>query len=615
MDWELFYSSFRKPDFIPGYEIQNRLGGGAFGDVYKARKVSIDKHYAIKFLKIDEATSRAAIERELEQVRHFSAIDHPNLVTVEDMGVVQDVPYLVMGYAGEDTLARRQKRERLAGAPALSLFVQICRGVAALHERRLAHFDLKPSNVFLKGDVARVGDYGLAKLLIDGRQTLSFGRGTPHYMAPEMLKNRADERADLYSLGVMLYELYAGKLPFETSSEAGVVLRENDEPPPWPEDMPERVRIAVAGSLRLDPAQRFQSVAKLLEALGQTVRAGDPLVAIESLPPWSGPAPGEPGGPLRPTPAGNRPTPARRVELRTTATDLTRGAVEVARGVWEGLKSPRSPTTPTPWPAPGASPTGAPRGATASSPKTLPPPSPVAEPPLPGVVPPIPAAVTPVPPTPPTPQAQAASAAVRPPPIPSAPPPESLPASAAPRTSAGGIPPLPRTPPEPGAAEIPPLPAAAAWAAAAAGAGSDVVSIQTLEEATLESEALRTPSPPSGLRPSGASQLAPLSQAVPVSWSGSWSGSTAAVPVPPRSTRGVLGTLRATLVLGLEVLTTLVSGPVVRSLGGVGRAGGEFVRGGRGWLLAGLRLSLFLGGMLALGAGLMYLVFLSLHRR
>ena len=338
MDWELFYSSFRKPDFIPGYEIQNRLGGGAFGDVYKARKVSIDKSYAIKFLKIDEATSRAAIERELEQVRHFSAIDHPNLVTIEDMGVVLNTPYLVMGYAGEDTLARRLKRERLSPANALNFFVQTCRGVAALHERRLAHFDLKPSNVFLKGDAARVGDYGLAKLLIDGRQTLSFGRGTPHYMAPEMLKNRADERADIYSLGVILYELYSGHLPFETSPDAGVVLREDDAPPPFPAEFPARVRSVVECCLRLEPSSRFPGVSHLLAALGQTARAEDPLVAIESLPPEIAlplPIPRPAQQPVSQTQSGRRP------ELRSTATDLTRGAVEVARGVWEGLKNPR----------------------------------------------------------------------------------------------------------------------------------------------------------------------------------------------------------------------------------------------------------------------------------
>ncbi len=197
MDWEAFYNAFRRPDFIPGYEIENRLGGGAFGDVYKARKSSIGKPYAIKFLKVGSDDQQEAVERELDQVRHFAAIDHPNLVTIEDLGVVMDVPYLIMGYAGEETLAKRFKRGDLAPEEALRVFVQAARGVLALHERSIVHFDLKPSNVFLRGESARVGDYGLSKLLDSGRMTLSFGRGTPMYMAPEMLKSRADHRADI----------------------------------------------------------------------------------------------------------------------------------------------------------------------------------------------------------------------------------------------------------------------------------------------------------------------------------------------------------------------------------------------------------------------------------
>ena len=251
MDWEAFYNSFRKPDFIPGYEIQNRLGGGAFGDVYKARKQSIGKAYAIKFLKIEDDGQREAVQRELGQVRHFAAIDHPNLVTIEDMGTVMDVPYLIMGYAGEDTLSRRLKSAKLERDDALLYFTQACRGVLALHDRRLVHFDLKPSNIFLKGDVARVGDYGLSKLLTDGRMTLSFGRGTPQYMAPEILRSRADHRADIYSLGVILFESLTGELPFQPNVDAGLVLREDDAPPEFPADFPAFVRPVVEGCLRL----------------------------------------------------------------------------------------------------------------------------------------------------------------------------------------------------------------------------------------------------------------------------------------------------------------------------------------------------------------------------
>ena len=362
IDWERFYNAFRKPDFIAGYEIQNHLGGGAFGEVYKARKSSIGKAYAIKFLRLDDAAQKDATERELEQVRLFAAIDHPNLVTIEDMGVVLGVPFLVMGYAGEDTLARRITRRELEREHALRFFVQACRGVLALHDRRLAHFDLKPGNIFLNGDVARVGDYGLAKLLTEGRATLSFGRGTPHYMAPEMLRNRADHRADVYSLGVILFESLAFELPYGSPEGGAILLREDDTPPAFPSNFPPPLRPVVERCLRLDPTQRYASVHELLAAMGQTARQGDSVRM-----PWNGAELGAQAAPsasrstsVAETPRGAQETPRpARDELRTVRAELARGAVGVAQGVWDGVRgelgSARAETTPPPPPRAGES--------------------------------------------------------------------------------------------------------------------------------------------------------------------------------------------------------------------------------------------------------------------
>jgi serine/threonine-protein kinase len=350
MDWEAFYSRFREPDFIPGYEIQNRLGGGAFGEVYKARKHSIGKAYAIKFLKIDDEAQKDAVERELEQVRHFAVIDHPNLVTIEDLGTALGVPYLVMGYAGEDTLARRLKQGRLEPQAALSFFVQACRGVVALHDRRLVHFDLKPSNVFLKGDIARVGDYGLSKMMADGRLTLSFGRGTPQYMAPEMMRNRADHRADIYSLGVILYESFARKLPFESLVPGTFPMRESDTAPLFPPDFPAGLRAVVERCLRLAPDDRYADVGEVLADLGQTARPGDSVR-------WNGLEN------VAATHAGTRGPSSRQggdgggSEARHTARELTRGFVEVVRGVRDGLVTKRATEKTPPDPTHGSPPT------------------------------------------------------------------------------------------------------------------------------------------------------------------------------------------------------------------------------------------------------------------
>lgn len=579
IDWEVFYNSLRKKDFLPGFEIQNRLGGGAFGEVYKARKQSIGKVYAVKFLKVVESTAEEAIEHELEQVRYFASFDHPNLVTIEDMGVVMGVPYVIMGYAGEDTLARRMQRGELESDNGMRFFVQACRGVLALHDRRLAHFDLKPSNIFLRGDVARVGDYGLAKLIGDGRQTLSFGRGTPHYMAPEMLKNRGDHRADIYSLGVILYEIQCGQLPFPCSDGIGNLLRDDDEPPVFSASFPVALRPVVERALRLDPDHRYWSLNEFLADMGQTARQGDSVhmgvLSMERGPdgelmdsaaeagivgdPWSGAGNGPSGarskgdgvdgdqaqadgakaGEVPSTKTGPTGTGE---DLRRSAAELARGAVGLARGVWDGVVGAEDQD------AGQASDDADREGGQAS---------------------------TRVGPS----QAELAK-----------------------RSSKA---------PNPAAAEDPPTPPF-----------SDVVSIEGLDEPESEmakveqspvlkalvSERSRRRSqgmwPP--LREGEAQEDASSSRAGP--WkalpkaTGPAAGRT--VPVPPRTDGGIIGAVGATMILGVEVMLALVSGPVFYSLRSIGQGidnSMSFVPGVFGTIL---KMGMFFFLLFLLGAGL-----------
>ena len=164
VDWEGFYRNYRKPGYLTGFEIVNKLGGGMFGLVFKARKESIGKDYAVKFLKVDDDNVRDAVMREIDNVSFFAQIDHPNLVSIEDKGTIDGIPYLVMSYAGDETLQKRLQQGDMTREDALHIFVQAARGVQALHNHSLVHFDLKPANIFLKGDVARVGDHDLILL-------------------------------------------------------------------------------------------------------------------------------------------------------------------------------------------------------------------------------------------------------------------------------------------------------------------------------------------------------------------------------------------------------------------------------------------------------------------
>ncbi len=281
VDWAAFYQNYRKPGYIAGYEIGHKLGGGVFGIVYKARKESIGKAYAIKFLRIEDTAVRAQVLNELGGVSLFAQVDHPNLVSIEDKGVVDGIPYIIMGYAGDETLKSRLAEGRLDEAEALRIFVQVARGVQALHEHSLVHFDLKPANVFMKGDVARVGDYGLSKLITETAMSLSSGRGTPYYMAPEMLRRKGDHRSDIYSLGVMLFECLTGRVPFLGESEWEVLRAHEEQPVEYPADLAPRYRRVLATMLEKDPARRAASVGDVLRMLGADASAV-PLAATQS---------------------------------------------------------------------------------------------------------------------------------------------------------------------------------------------------------------------------------------------------------------------------------------------------------------------------------------------
>lgn len=290
INWEAFYRSYRKPGYVPGFEIINKLGGGVFGMVFKARKESIGKDYAIKFLKVDDEVVRDAVLRELKTVDFFAQIDHPNLVSIEDRSEVDGIPYIVMSFAGDATLRKRLDSGPLERGEALRIFIQAARGVQALHERSLVHFDLKPANIFLKGDIARVGDYGLSKLVTESRNSLSFGRGTPYYMAPEMLQRRGDHRSDIYSLGVVLYECLTGDVPFRGDSEWEVLRKHEREPVQVPPTVAAPERHVIERCLAKSADDRFQSVEQVLRELQAPASLGESMV----IPPPSGSRPAPP---------------------------------------------------------------------------------------------------------------------------------------------------------------------------------------------------------------------------------------------------------------------------------------------------------------------------------
>jgi hypothetical protein len=172
----------------------------------------------------------------------------------------------------------------------------VLQGVAALHERSIIHFDLKPANVFLRGEVARVGDYGLSKLVTQSARTLSMGRGTPAYMAPEMLQRKGDARSDVYSLGAMLFEVLSGRAPFQGDSEWEVLRKHESAPVVFPDAIPESIRPFIARALDKDPAKRFRDAGEMAQAFDAQTGADPRAAATTSVTPAAlvGPPPPRP---------------------------------------------------------------------------------------------------------------------------------------------------------------------------------------------------------------------------------------------------------------------------------------------------------------------------------
>jgi len=276
MDWEAFFKNYRQPDFVAGFTLLNKLGSGVFGEVYKAKRTSIGKLYAIKFLRLQDERLHEQVIRELDSVDHFAQVDHPNLVSIEDRGEVCGIPFIIMGYAGDETLKTRLGAGPMSEEDAIAIFRQVMRGVKALHEHSIIHFDLKPANIFLKGEVARVGDYGLSKLMTESRATLSMGRGTPYYMAPEMLQRRGDARSDVYSLGVILYEMLVGDVPFKGETEWEILKRHETEAPAIPDRVPLALRPFLKQCLGKVPSSRFVHAGAMLKAFEAAVAGGPP---------------------------------------------------------------------------------------------------------------------------------------------------------------------------------------------------------------------------------------------------------------------------------------------------------------------------------------------------
>jgi serine/threonine protein kinase/tetratricopeptide (TPR) repeat protein len=258
------------------YEVLEKLGGGGMGVVYKARDTRLGRIVTLKFLSAHLLSDTEAKDRFLVEARAAASLDHPNLCTVHEIGETDDGRlYIAMAYYDGETLRRRIGRGRLEVAEALDLAAQISRGLARAAEGGIIHRDIKPGNIMLADeDAVKIVDFGLAKMS-DGELTRTGARmGTVSYMSPEQTRGEAvDQRTDVWSVGVVLYEMLAGKRPFHGGSDQAVIHAIlNDEPADLETLVPglsPSVAAIVARAIRKDAGHRYPDAASLLKDLEQ----------------------------------------------------------------------------------------------------------------------------------------------------------------------------------------------------------------------------------------------------------------------------------------------------------------------------------------------------------
>ena len=277
------------------YEIVALLGAGGMGEVYKARDTRLDRTVAIKVLPDTLAVDPQFRNRFDREARAISQLTHPHICTLYDVGEQQGTAFLVMEYLKGETLAKRLERGALPLAEALTIAIQIVSALDNAHRAGITHRDLKPGNIFLTKDGAKLLDFGLAKASAPalagagvsvlpttppGLTAQGMILGTFQYMAPEQLEGKeVDARTDIFAFGAVLYEMLTRKKAFEGKSQASLIaaILEHQPAPPSAVQplMPPALDHVVATCLAKDPDERWQSASDLKRELTWVAESGD----------------------------------------------------------------------------------------------------------------------------------------------------------------------------------------------------------------------------------------------------------------------------------------------------------------------------------------------------
>jgi serine/threonine-protein kinase len=256
------------------YEVEKLVGSGGMSNVFRAHDRMLERTVALKILHEQYTRDADYVERFRREARSVAQLTHPNIVTVIDRGEQDGRQFIVFEYVEGDNLKDLVNRGPLPVRDAILLTLQVARALAFAHDRGLVHRDVKPQNVLLNDEgQAKVTDFGIARSLdVDGVTQTGTVLGTSDYIAPEQARGqKVNPKTDIYSLGVVLYELLAGQVPFSGDNFVAVAMRHVNEPVPSVlerrSDVPVRLDLLIQRAMAKDPADRFESMDELVAEL------------------------------------------------------------------------------------------------------------------------------------------------------------------------------------------------------------------------------------------------------------------------------------------------------------------------------------------------------------
>jgi serine/threonine-protein kinase len=257
------------------YRLEAKLGSGGMSTVYLARDETLDRPVAVKVMHREMSEQEDQLQRFRQEARAVAKLTHPNVVAVIDAGEDGGYPYIVFEYVKGETLKQRIGRVgALDTQEAIAYAIEVARGLSVAHSRKMVHRDIKPQNVLIDEEGrAKLTDFGISRQLEqDGVTATGRVLGTTDYVAPEQAMGKGvDPRSDIYSLGVVLYEMLVGQVPFHADSQVGVAMKHvNEELPDVQRRRPEAsaaVALVVERATAKDPAERYQTVAEMIDDL------------------------------------------------------------------------------------------------------------------------------------------------------------------------------------------------------------------------------------------------------------------------------------------------------------------------------------------------------------